>query len=145
MPKLKAKALMTPAELAFYRRLRSSADPLNIAPQVAMAAVLTTAGGSDRGQRRGARNRFDRKIIDFVLFDNDGAVQLLIELDDSTHQLAKDADRDRLTLSAGHKTLRLRGSQARDIDEIRMAIAAAISSSSGSANARMMRNWVAPR
>jgi hypothetical protein len=84
-PKLRAKVFLTDAETVFYRRLRVAAAPLNVAPQVAMAAIVTTAGGSN-GRRRGSRNTFDRKIIDFVLFDDDGNVKLLVELDDRTHR-----------------------------------------------------------
>jgi hypothetical protein len=124
-PKLRAKLFMTEAETAFYRRLRVAAAPLNVAPQVAMAAIVTTAGGGN-DKRRGARNTFDRKIIDFVLFDDDGNVKLLVELDDRTHRTDKDAARDKLTASAGYRTLRMRGSDARDADKIRNSIAAAL-------------------
>ncbi len=124
-PKLKPKPFMTEAETAFYRRLREAAAPFNVAPQVAMAAIVTTADGTN-GKRLGTRNTFDRKIIDFVLFDDHGRAQLLVELDDRTHRAEKDAARDRMTGRAGYTTVRLRGSEARDVSAIRAKLSAAL-------------------
>ncbi|WP_426164802.1 DUF2726 domain-containing protein [Sandarakinorhabdus sp. DWP1-3-1] len=123
-PKYRAKPLMTPTELAFYRLLREAALPLNVAPQVAMGAIVNTVAGLDAKERTGARNKFDRKMIDFVLFEDGGAVKLLVELDDRTHKAEKDAERDRITDSAGYTTLRMRGADARNVDAIRTAIVA---------------------
>lgn len=123
-PKFRAKALMTPTELAFYRLLREAALPLNVAPQVAMGAIVRTVSGLDRSESQGARNKFSQKMIDFVLFDDDGVIKLLVEHDDRTHKADKDAGRDSITGSAGYTTLRMRGAETRSVDAIREAIAA---------------------
>jgi hypothetical protein len=109
------KSLMTKHELAFWRLLVAAAKPLNVAPQVAMGALVKTNRGLDKKQWRVARNSFDRKIVDFVLFDDDGEVRLLVELDDSTHNDAKDAARDRITAAARYPTLRVRARDARSV------------------------------
>ena len=107
-----AKPLMTQREIAFWHLLRVAADPLHVAPQVAMGALLRAAGGE---RQRATRNRFDRKIVDFVLLDDDGGVRLLIELDDRTHHAGRDAIRDKMVSSAGYKPLRVNGATARDL------------------------------
>ncbi len=121
--KVQAKPLMTPREVAFWRLLCVAAEPFHVAPQVAMGALLSVPGGAGS---RGARNRFDRKIVDFVLLNDGGTVQLLIELDDRMHRADRDAARDRLTASAGYRTLRIQGVVARDLHLLRAEIAGAL-------------------
>lgn len=106
-PHLKRKDFMTKSEVEFWRLLKPAATPLHVAPQVAMSALLTTAEGLDKSKRTTARNSFDRQTIDFVLFDDVGVIQLIVELDDSTHIPAKDLARDKRTESVGYRTLRV--------------------------------------
>ncbi len=122
----RARALMTPAEVAFWRVLCEVVSPWHIAPQVSMGALLTTTGSSDRSGHQSARNKFDRKIVDFVLLDDNGQVRLLIELDDRTHVGERDAARDRMTATAGYKTLRVTGRLKRDSEALRTAVRAAL-------------------
>lgn len=73
-----------------------------------MAALVDCAGGLTRSQRASARNRFDRKIVDFVLEDrSSGDVLALVELDDRTHSVARDRKRDEITRAAGYATIRI--------------------------------------
>ncbi len=116
-----AKPLMTDREVKFCRLLRDVAAPLHVAPQVAMGALLSVSS-SDRSSWRATRNSFDRKIVDFVLLDDDGRVELIVELDDRTHLRDRDADRDRLTAQAGYQTLRVNGVTARDRAMLRTAV-----------------------
>jgi hypothetical protein len=115
---------MTKSELEFWRLLVPAAAPLHVGPQVAMGALLKVVGGLGKSESTVARNRFDRKRVDFVLFDDAGGVQLIVELDDSTHRAAKDGPRDEMTESAGYKTLRLRKSDARIREELSGLISA---------------------
>ncbi len=124
--RFKARALMTPAEVAFWRLLCQIVGPWHIAPQVSMGALMSTVGNADRSGHRSARNRFDRKIVDFVLLDEDGNVRLLIELDDRSHRPEHDALRDRMTAAAGYKTLRVTGRLKRDAEALRTALRAAL-------------------
>lgn len=106
-PLFRARPLMTENELAFFGQLRDALPPgLHICPQVSMAAVMTTRPGLPRSEQFGARNKFDRKIIDFVILDATGKTIALVELDDKTHRVERDKERDDLTGSAGLRTVR---------------------------------------
>ncbi|MBC7520522.1 MAG: DUF2726 domain-containing protein [Sandarakinorhabdus sp.] len=121
---VKRKDFMTKNELEFWRILVPAARPLHVGPQVAMSALVTTTGKLDKSARTTARNSFDRKCVDFVLFDDAGIVQLVVELDDVTHKAEKDAARDRLTTQAGYRTLRVRRKEAASVGTLEALIAA---------------------
>lgn len=115
------KPVLTKAEVAFYRRLVRAAAQIggiDVFPQVAMGAIMDAERGLEAGTRQSVRNRFDRKIVDFVIVDDDANVLLLVELDDRTHDAAKDRLRDEITAAAGYSTMRIRGREARDAMEI---------------------------
>lgn len=104
----KARALLTSNELEFLGRLEVAMPELRFCPQVALGALLEP-GVPRRNAREYYRLRgmFSQKIVDFVAQRRgDGAVVALIELDDRTHDLAKDAKRDEITRSAGYKVIR---------------------------------------
>lgn len=105
--RVKKRDFMTKIELAFWRSLVPAAHPLHVAPQVSLGALMMVAGGANKSESTSLRNRFDRGRADFVLFDDDGKVQLIVELDDRTHVAKHDAARDKRTRSAGYCTLRL--------------------------------------
>ena len=109
------RALLTEREVVFWHLLRRTAAPLHVMPQVAMGALLRT-------DSRTTRNRFDRKIVDFVLLDDAGCVRLLIELDDRMHDAGRDAERDAMTAQAGYRTLRINGVAARDLHMLTAAV-----------------------
>ena len=123
VPRVVARELLTPREIAFWRLLRGVAEPYHVAPQVAMNALLNAEPGLDPKRRQGTRNRFDRNVVDFALIDDDGSVRLLIELDDRTHRSDRDAARDRMTERAGYSTLRVNGREAREPHLLAAAIA----------------------
>ena len=103
-----AKQLMTNREREAITVLEQIFPNCRIHSQVAMAAVLTTKSGLDKKTRAGMRNRFDRKIIDFVVEKrSDGEVIMIVELDDRTHNASKDASRDAMTAAAGYRTVRI--------------------------------------
>ncbi|WP_457350897.1 DUF2726 domain-containing protein [Sphingomonas sp. UYP23] len=54
------------------------------------------------------RYKFSSKIVDFVIEDRaSGAILALVELDDRSHDAARDRQRDAMTASAGYRTVRL--------------------------------------
>lgn len=118
--------LMTKNELEFWKILRRAAAPLNVGPQVAMSALIDAEKGLSKSDRTTIRNRFDRQRVDFILFDNQGEVKLLVELDDASHRAEQDARRDERTSIAGYKTLRVRRKDAPNDVVLRDCIAAAI-------------------
>lgn len=119
------KRLMTDSEQIFWHVLRHAAAPLHVAPQVSMGALLRAEGG-DQSAKTAMRNGFDRKIVDFVLFDDDGFVHLLVELDDSMHRVERDSARDARTNAAGYTTLRIRNREARSVAMLAGRLAASV-------------------
>lgn len=104
---VRAKALLTQRELQAFHHLQALLPHLHIAPQVAMGAIVEQEPRLDRSDAFKVRNRFDRKIVDFVAFEPiTGKIAFLIEIDDSSHNTARDAERDAITESAGYITIR---------------------------------------
>ena len=78
--------------------------------------VLTCASPSPPGRGSGARPaswataraKFNRKVTDFVLLDEQLAVVVIIELDDHSHigKKQEDAERDAMLNEAGYIVLR---------------------------------------
>jgi very-short-patch-repair endonuclease len=109
--------VLTQAEVRFHGVLVAAVariGGLSVFPQVAMGAILDADRNLDPDFRRNVRNRFDRKIVDFVVVDARTNVVLIVELDDSTHDGDRDRARDEITASAGYATMRIRGRSARD-------------------------------
>lgn len=125
--------VMTEYELRFFEKLERACRSLGdyrVFPQVSMGAVIEVDRSLDFQTRRSYRSRFDRKIVDFVICDHKSNVLLLVELDDSTHDMEKDKKRDYLTSLAGYKTLRMRGKKAFDVNEIKNSVKNILSLSS---------------
>lgn len=126
VPRVVRRSLLTPRETAFWHILRDAAEPLHVAPQVAMNALLNAESGLDKKRWRTTRNSFQSKVVDFALVDDRGMAMLLIELDDRTHSATKDIARDRMTARAGYRTLRVNGREATNRAALRDAIAEAL-------------------
>lgn len=123
------KPVLTRAEIAFHRTLSqavSGIGGLTIQSQMAMSAFLQPRPGLDRGEHLSTFRRFSQKRPDFVLVDQDWRVRLIVELDDSTHDASKDAERDRLTAAAGIRTLRFRNVRGLDAGTLRARILEAL-------------------
>lgn len=99
----KGKRLMTDREQAMYNRLVETFPEHVPLSQVSLGALMTA-------RTTATRNRFDRKIADFVLCNKAFSVLAVIELDDASHRSkgAKDNARDKLLNEAGYKTLRFK-------------------------------------
>jgi hypothetical protein len=119
--KFKAKPLLTANELEFLARLEAAAPELRFLPQVAMGALLDPAvPRSDRKAYYRLRGMFSQKIVDFVAQRrSDGAILAIIELDDRTHDVDKDARRDDMLKSAGYRTIRWHSKTKPDVEAIR--------------------------
>ena len=101
--KLQSRRPLTAREEQMFFRLTETLTEYTVFPQMPLAALLTTADRNDR-------NRFDRKIADFLICTKSLTPIAVIELDDSTHdsKIAKDADRDAMLKNAGYHTIRYR-------------------------------------
>ena len=98
----RSKRLLTRHEVVMYEKLERalSGTPYIICSQVSMGAIMDIKANVSNKKRLGLRNKFDRKIVDFVIVDREGRARVLIELDDSSHNPVRDAARDALTASA---------------------------------------------
>ena len=106
--KFKPKALLTANELEFLGRLEAAVPELRFCPQVSMGALLDPAvSRSDGKAYYRLRGMFSQKIVDFVAQRrSDGSVVAVIELDDRTHDAAKDIKRDSMLATAGYRVVR---------------------------------------
>ena len=122
--KFNSKSLLTANELEFLMRLESAVPELRFCPQVAMGALLEPAVSRDDSKtyyRLGGM--FAQKIVDFVAQERaSGLVVAIIELDDRTHDAAKDAKRDAMLHSAGYHVIRWPSKNKPNIAAIRTAL-----------------------
>lgn len=101
------KPLMTKREREALAVIEAVFPQHRIYPQVAMGALIKRKSGLSGKERVRVRNRFSQKIVDFVAEDRRSGELLLIELDDRTHDSAKDKQRDAITHAAGYRTIRI--------------------------------------
>src|SRR5262249_40990185 len=91
----------------FFHRLQRALPAYRVFPQVSFAALMTDDSALSRQARWSLRARFDRKIADFVICDARSLkVVALVELDDRTHDVRADRNRDAITKAAGYQTFR---------------------------------------
>jgi len=121
------RALMTDMERRTIGFIEAAIPTARVHAQVSMGALLRPRSGLDQSTRQTTRNRFSSKRVDFVVEDRaSGRIMLLIELDDRTHDAAKDRDRDRLTRRAGYTTVRLPASERPTAESVRRHIGNAL-------------------
>ena len=123
--RFKAKAFMTPNELEFLSRLEAAVPELRFHCQVAMGALLDpqTPKREDARAYMSARGMFSQKIVDFVAqHRSTGEVVAVIELDDRTHNSAKDESRDAMLRQANYKVVRWQSKEKPDDRAIREAL-----------------------
>ena len=96
-----AKRVITPFESKMFHRLNEAFPEYYVLAQVAFSALITN-------QNYKIRNRFNRKVTDFVILDKTYNVLVIIELDDPSHigKEKEDADRDEMLEEAGYRVLR---------------------------------------
>ena len=99
--RLHKKPVMTAREQQMYRLLQTALPECTVLAQVAFSALVTAKGWANR-------NRFDRKVADFVLCSQQLNVIAVIELDDRSHagREREDKERDDMLRLAGYVTLR---------------------------------------
>jgi very-short-patch-repair endonuclease len=95
---------LTAFEQQMFAALTAALPECVVLAQVAFSALITT-------EQRSHRNRFDRKVADFVICSRQLTPFAIIELDDPSHRgrEAADAQRDTMLRNAGYHTLRYQG------------------------------------
>ncbi|PHV38946.1 DUF2726 domain-containing protein [Janthinobacterium sp. BJB304] len=98
---IKRKQILTNREQQMFALLTAALPECIVLTQVAFSALITADGWQ-------TRNRFNRKVVDFVLCSNHMNVVAVIELDDRSHIGREDNDRERdaMLKQAGYHTIR---------------------------------------
>ena len=98
---LKRKQLLTNREQQMFSVLSSALPECVVLAQVSFSALVTAEGWQ-------SRNRFNRKVADFVLCSKQMNVIAVIELDDRSHIGREffDRERDNMLKQAGYTTIR---------------------------------------
>jgi very-short-patch-repair endonuclease len=123
-----SRRLMTSREREVITFIEEAVPHCRVHSQVSMGALIEAKKGLSRKDHVAVRNRFDRKVVDFVLEDRaSGDVLALIELDDRTHNTAKDRSRDEITKAAGYRTVRFAAGKRLDRLAVREQILARLS------------------
>lgn len=127
-PYRREPTLFTPAERSFLGVLEQALQGQSrVFGKVRLGDVITVKPGLDRSARQRALNRILQKHLDFVLCDpQDLSVQLVIELDDSSHQAARrqarDAFLDKAMAAADVRILHFPAKRDYSVQDIREAI-----------------------
>lgn len=103
--KYRARALMTDNELEFFFRLSKALPHHLVFPQVSLQA-LVEAASADKKTAHADRLKIAQQRADYVVCNPAGAVLVVVELDDRTHEGKRDAVRDARLKQAGIKTVR---------------------------------------
>lgn len=118
---LKRKQLLTNREQQMFSVLCSALPECVVLAQVSFSALVTAEGWQ-------SRNRFNRKVADFVLCSKQMNVIAVIELDDRSHigRELLDKERDAMLMQAGYTTIRYHSIPPteiirRDIENLLMA------------------------
>ena len=119
------RAVLTDSELRFFLRLVDAVGEGDyVCPQLGMAAALETRCGNGKAALAAFR-KISQKRIDFCVCDTRLVPKFVVELDDHTHDPARDRARDELLLSAGIRTLRFDVRRMPTTPQLRLAIATA--------------------
>ena len=117
----KAGKLMTNNEREFFARLVVALPEHYVFPQVAMGALIVPAS-TNKATAHADRLRVAQQRVDFVICDRSCNVAVVIELDDRTHQTAKDQRRDERLQQGAIRTVRFQSMNKPDAQAIREAV-----------------------
>lgn len=96
-----ARPVLTNFETKMFIRLKKACPQHHVLAQVAFSALITSRDYK-------LRNKFNRKVTDFVILDQQMDVLAIIELDDPSHlgKEAEDQQRDEMLFDAGYQVFR---------------------------------------
>lgn len=110
-----ARRIMTVYEQKLFVKLKLAFPQYHVLSQVAFSALITNHDYK-------IRSKFNRKVTDFVLINDDGDVIAIIELDDASHieKAEEDKFRDLMLNQAGYKVIRF--TKIPNVQEIRQKV-----------------------
>lgn len=105
-----ARRIMTDREQVLYHRLREALPDCLIFTQVQLSQVISVKYRTKNPQAW--LNKISQKSLDFVVCQPDSSVLAVIELDDKSHnnakQASRDADKSKALKDAGVRLIRVR-------------------------------------
>ena len=107
-------------EQILYHRLREALPECEVLPQVTFSRFLETTPNPPN-LKRAAFQKISQKSADYLICLKDFTIVASVELDDSSHDKKRDADRDAILASAGIKVLRWHVSDMPSLETIRVA------------------------
>ena len=116
------KALMSKNEHEFFKRLIAAYPETYVFAQVGMSALIEPRAAQRSKKFLSDFRRISQKRIDYVVCNQNMGVLAIVELDDRTHDLMRDAARDAMTASAGIRTLRFQSRNKPNIVQLRAAL-----------------------
>lgn len=111
------KRPLTSPEQAFYWRLLKAFPDKLILPQVSFSRFLYAKGKSKKANFS-KFSRVRQKVADYVICDKAFNVLGIIELDDTSHNLEKDRQRDNFLNEAGIRVFRFNVAQIPDTEKL---------------------------
>jgi hypothetical protein len=121
----RARSLLTDNELEFLYRITKAIPGYLVFPQVSLQALIEPASRNSK-TANADRMRVAQQRVDYVVCDPAGAVIVVIELDDRTHERKKDATRDKRLKQAGITTLRYQSKTKPTLGKIRSDVLALV-------------------
>jgi len=112
------RQIMTGNELEFFYRLVQANPNGYVFSQVAMSALIEPAT-KNRKFRMAAFNKISRKRVDYAIYTDKLELLYVVELDDFTHNVVRDLQRDSMLESAEIHTIRWHSKKKPVIEEIR--------------------------
>ena len=110
-----SRPVITALESQMFLRLKQAFPHYHVLAQVAFSALITS-------EHYNIRNKFNRKVTDFVILDQEMQVIAVVELDDPSHigKELEDQKRDRMLKEAGYRVQRY--TQIPSIKQLQMDI-----------------------
>jgi hypothetical protein len=120
---VKPRSPVSPVEQQLYHRMLEAFPHCIVLSQVAISQLVSVMPGPGR---QAAFNKICRLVADFVLCTSDFAVVGIIELDDSSHNLAhrQNADRNKndALAAAGYKLVRFQAKKLPTVLELQASL-----------------------
>lgn len=117
----KSRRILTPNEIEFYNRMVTALPEYVVHTQIAMSALIEPRVDrmEDGSEYMRLRAKFSQKYVDFVVC-RPGKLEVvaIVELDDITHDEAKDALRDEMLEGAFYNVVRWHSRAKPDKEEI---------------------------
>ena len=110
-----SRPVITSFESQMFLRLKQAFPHYHVLAQVAFSALITS-------EHYNIRSKFNRKVTDFVILDQQMQVIAVVELDDPSHigKELEDQKRDRMLKEAGYRVQRY--TQIPSIKQLKMDI-----------------------